>query len=32
MVLAIAYGTKRWPALSHFLNIDQLEIDNNIAE
>jgi transposase len=32
MALAIAYGTKRWAALSHFLDNGQLEIDNNIAE
>jgi hypothetical protein len=29
---AIAYGTKRWPALSRFLGDGRLEIDNNIAE
>jgi transposase len=32
MALAIAYGTKRWTALSHILDNGSLEIDNNIAE
>ena len=32
MARAIAYGTKRWPALCRFLHDGQLEIDNNIAE
>ena len=32
MALAIAYGTKRWTALTQFLNNGSLEIDNNIAE
>jgi transposase len=32
MALAIAYGTKRWSALTHFLNNGSLEIDNNIAD
>jgi transposase len=32
MALAIAYGTKRWAALTRFLDNGQLEIDNNIAE
>jgi transposase len=32
MALAIAYGTKRWAALTHFLDNGSLEIDNNIAE
>ncbi len=32
MAKAIAYGTKRWPALSRFLSDGRLEIDNNIAE
>ena len=32
MARAIAYGTKRWPALSRFLGDGRLEIDNNIAE
>lgn len=32
MARAIAYGTKRWPALCRFLNDGRLEIDNNIAE
>ncbi|HJO63951.1 MAG TPA: IS66 family transposase, partial [Sphingomonas sanguinis] len=32
MARAIAYGTKRWPALSRFLDDGRLEIDNNIAE
>ena len=32
MAKAIAYGTKRWPALSRFLDDGRLEIDNNIAE
>ncbi len=32
MAKAIAYGTKRWPALSRFLGDGRLEIDNNIAE
>jgi transposase len=32
MAIAIAYGTKRWAALSHFLDNGSLEIDNNIAE
>ncbi len=29
---AIAYGTKRWPALCRFLGGGRLAIDNNIAE
>jgi transposase len=32
MAIAIAYGTKRWTALTQFLDNGQLEIDNNIAE
>jgi hypothetical protein len=32
MAKAIAYGTKRWPALGSFLDDGRLEIDNNIAE
>jgi transposase len=32
MAKAIAYGTKRWPALRRFLDDGHLEIDNNIAE
>jgi len=32
MAKAIAYGTKRWPALCRFLEDGRLEIDNNIAE
>jgi len=32
MAKAIAYGTKRWRALSRFLGDGRLEIDNNIAE
>ena len=32
MAKAIAYGTKRWPALCRFLDDGRLEIDNNIAE
>jgi len=32
MAKAIAYGTKRWPALCRFLADGRLEIDNNIAE
>jgi len=32
MAKAIAYGTKRWPALSRFLDDGRLEIDNKIAE
>ncbi|WP_413716360.1 IS66 family transposase [Sphingomonas sp. R1] len=32
MAKAIAYGTKRWAALSRFLDDGRLEIDNNIAE
>lgn len=32
MAKAIAYGTKRWPALARFLGDGRLEIDNNIAE
>jgi transposase len=32
MAKAIAYGIKRWPALTRFLNDGLLEIDNNIAE
>ena len=32
MAKAIAYGTKRWLALCHFLDDGRLEIDNNIAE
>src|SRR3546814_7970611 len=30
--LAIAYGRKRWVALTRFLDDGRLEIDNNIAE
>jgi transposase len=32
MAKAIAYGTKRWPALRSFLDDGRLEIDNIIAE
>jgi len=32
MTRAIAYGTRRWPALCRFLDDGRLEIDNNIAE
>ena len=32
MAKAIAYGLKRWPALTRFLGNGRLEIDNNIAE
>ena len=32
MAKAIAYGTKRWSALSRFLDDGRLEIDNNAAE
>ena len=32
MAVAIAYGTKRWTALTRFLDDGRLEIDNNIAE
>ena len=32
MSKAIAYGTKRWPALLRFIDDGLLEIDNNIAE
>ena len=32
MAIAIAYGTKRWTALTRFLDNGSLEIDNNIAE
>jgi transposase len=32
MAGAIAYGTKRWPALCQFLDDGGLEIDDNIAE
>ena len=32
MAKAIAYATKRWTALSRFLDDGRLEIDNNIAE
>ena len=32
MAKAIAYGTKRWAALTCFLDDGRLEIDNNIAE
>lgn len=32
MAKAIAYGTKRWAALTCFLEDGRLEIDNNIAE
>ena len=32
MAKAIAYGTRRWPALCRFLGDGRLEIDNNIAE
>ena len=32
MAKAIAYGVKRWPALTRFLDDGRLEIDNNIAE
>lgn len=32
MAKAIAYGRKRWTALTRFLDDGRLEIDNNIAE
>jgi transposase len=32
IAVAIAYGTKRWAALTRFLDDGRLEIDNNIAE
>ena len=32
MAKAIVYGTKRWMALTRFLDDGRLEIDNNIAE
>lgn len=32
MAVAISYGTKRWTALTRFLDNGNLEIDNNIAE
>ena len=32
MAKAIAYGTKRWPALCRYIDDGCLEIDNNIAE
>jgi hypothetical protein len=32
MAKAIVYGTKRWTALTRFLDDGRLEIDNNIAE
>ncbi len=32
MAKAIAYGTKRWPALCRYIDNGPLEIDNNIAE
>ena len=32
MAKAITYGTKRWDALTCFLDDGRLEIDNNIAE
>ncbi len=32
MAKAIAYGRKRWAALTRFLDDGRLEIDNNIAE
>ena len=32
MAVAIAYGTKRWAALTRFIGDGRLEIDNNIAE
>jgi transposase len=32
MAKAIVYGTKRWAALTRFLDDGRLEIDNNIAE
>lgn len=32
MAKAIAYGRKRWVALTRFLDDGRLEIDNNIAE
>ena len=32
MAKAIAYGTKRWGALTRFLDDGRLEIDNNIAK
>jgi hypothetical protein len=32
MAKAIAYGRKRWTALTWFLDDGELEIDNNIAE
>ena len=32
MAVAIAYGAKRWAALTRFIDDGHLEIDNNIAE
>lgn len=32
MAKAIAYGRKRWVALTRFLDDGRVEIDNNIAE
>ncbi len=32
MATAIAYGCKRWVALTRYLNDGRLEIENNIAE
>jgi len=32
MAKAIAYGTKRWPALFRYIDDRCLEIDNNIAK
>lgn len=32
MAKALAYGRKRWTALTHFLDDGRAEIDNNIAE
>jgi hypothetical protein len=32
MAKALAYGRKRWPALTRFLDNGSAEIDNNIAE
>ena len=32
VAVAIAYGTKRWTALTRFIDDGSLEIDNNIAE
>ena len=32
MAKALAYGRKRWEALTHFLDDGRAEIDNNIAE